>query len=404
MLWRRRLIVMMVATCFWILVAEVGARIWGGLFADPLDRARRVMKIHESRLWMMKPSAETKFEGAELITDEAGFRVPSDDLSTDFSVRIKNAEVLLLGPSSAFGWGVKADQTYFHKALQAVGAQGINLSQVGYGIQQGREIWRDLARQFPELADPGKPARVVVLAYGVNDIDRARFFVANGRPDREFFGDQVEDKDRRAWRDQLTRESMFLSTALGQLLLRSLQELSFAVGCASPHKLETRSTPVEFVEILMRWKMDLENLGHIVFVLDSPYSYPFTLNEGLAANAESLFTKSAEASHAGNCTEARSWLNQARQAEPHRVLRSLQQLNARLDEAFANKSPSNSPVAPQSSDPPGPFGGLLRVRHEVASQEDFVDPIHFSVGGHEKIAAKLTPPLRQALAQLRGEK
>gem|GEM_PF-3784692 len=381
---------MLIASGFWLLVAELGARVWRGIAADPLDRARRVMRTHDDRLWMMRPDLQTEFEGAELHTDEAGFRKSGREASDDFVVRLKNAEVLLLGPSSAFGWGVSAEQTYLHLALQSVAAICVNLSQVGYGLQQGIETWREIAAQVPELLESAKSPRVILLAYGVNDIDRARFFVSNGRPDREFFGDQSDEESRRVWHQQLRSESQFISTALGQMLLRSLQELAFAVGCASPHKLETRSTPEEFIELLLRWKTDLENLGHKVIVLDSPFRYPFDLDQGLAIQAETWFAKSAESSRAGDCGEARRWLREARRAEPHRVMMSLQKINVLLDEAFGESA------APTPSISEGQ-GGYVRVRNELSSPEDFVDPIHFSVVGHQKIEAKLRPFLLRAL-------
>lgn len=397
MQWRRKLLVMLIASCFWLLVAELGARVWRGLAADPLDRARRVMRTHEDRLWMMKPDLQTEFEGAALHTDEAGFRKSERESSDDFVVRVKNADVLLLGPSSAFGWGVRAEETYLSLALESVASRGVNLSQVGYGLQQGIETWRELALQVPELLESAKASRVILLAYGVNDIDRARFFVSNGRPDREFFGDQVADESRRIWRQQLERESQFISTALGQMLLRSLQELAFAVGCASPHKLETRSTPEEFVEVLLRWKTDLENLGHKVLVLDSPFRYPFAWDESLASQAEAWFAKSAEASQLGECGEARRWLREARRAEPHRVMMSLQQINLLLDKTFgASTTQAQSSLETQ--------GDYLRIRDDLNSAEDFVDPIHFSVVGHRKVEAKLRPFLMRALQEVRAEK
>ena len=380
---------MLIASCFWLLVAELGARVWREIAADPLDRARRVMRTHDDRLWMMRPDLQTEFEGADLHTDEAGFRKSMRESSDDFVVRMMNADVLLLGPSSAFGWGVSAEETYWNLALQSVAARGVNLSQVGYGLQQGIETWREIATQVPELLD-AKSSRVVLLAYGVNDIDRARFFVSNGRPDREFFGDQVDEESRRIWRQQLRSESQFISTALGQMLLRSLQELVFAVGCASPRKLETRSTPEEFIEVLLRWKTDLENLGHKVIVLDSPFRYPFAMDPSLANQAEVWFEKSAESSRAGDCGEARRWLREARRAEPHRVMMSLQQINILLDEAFGAS-------APQTQSASSAQVSYLSVRNELSSAEDFVDPIHFSVGGHKKIEAKLRPLLLRAL-------
>jgi hypothetical protein len=184
-----------------------------------------------------------------------------------------------------------------------------------------------------------------------------------------------------------------MSTALGQLLLRSLQELAFAVGCASPIKLETRSTPEEFAEILLRWKADLENLGHIVLVLDSPFRYPFALDEGQAKQADEWFAKSADASQLGNCRDARRWLNEARRAEPHRVMLNLQQLNSRLEEMLGKEALSTNSR-----------GGFIRVRDELNSAEDFVDPIHFSVQGHIKVESKIRPTLLKALSEVRAEK
>jgi hypothetical protein len=67
------------------------------------------------------------------VTDSNGFRT-DDETSDDASGTPQVVEVLVLGPSSAFGWGVEYHETYAVVVARTAGQGLLNASQVGYGI------------------------------------------------------------------------------------------------------------------------------------------------------------------------------------------------------------------------------------------------------------------------------
>jgi len=348
------LLTLVVSSVFWFVVFEYSARFWIRGFGDPLDRARLVMEPSERYLWRMRPQFSGKFEKANLLTNENGFRI--DDKQIAGSAEPPAAvEWLVLGPSSAFGWGVEYDETYAALAAKARGKGLLNASQVGYGISQGLRVYED-HRESWKLN-----SKTVFIAYGVNDVDRFRFFGPIGISDREAFA-------RSDALEQLRLEKWIYRFAFSGLLMRAMQEGAVRLGCPGKSKFEIRESEEGFLSSLATLIDQVKADGHQAVVIDSPFRYPFETDIRLAELATAQFAAAHEAANAGNCDEAKRQFELARSNEPHRVALAISSVNKRLKEMATTKGFK-----------------LVEASKMVSAADDFVDPIHFSVKGNKLI-------------------
>lgn len=356
---RSAVLILLLSSVFWFAVFEISARFWIRGFGDPLDRARLVMEPSERYLWRMRPDFSGTFEGAKLVTDENGFRVTDrngDEGAATTEGSAKEIDWLVLGPSSAFGWGVDLDDTYSAISAKAAGKTILNASQVGYGISQGLRIYED-HRSSWKL----KP-KTVFIAYGVNDVDRFRFFGPVGISDREVFA-------REESLEQLRLEKWIYRFAFSGLVMRAMQEGAVKFGCPGKSKFEIRESEDGFFASLSILVEQVLADGHRPVVIDSPFRYPFVTDPNLALLATQQFAAAHEAATSGNCDEAKRLFLMARTNEPHRVALAISQINTRLKEFAAIKTIS-----------------LVEASKMVSAADDFVDPVHFSVKGNKQIA------------------
>ena len=127
--------------------------------------------------WEQRPFFTGVFEGVPVRTNEFGLR---DGPVGGFTQAPKR--VLILGPSSTFGWGTPEEQTYARRLerLLASGpssARVLNAGEIGYSTWQGLRLYCQRLRPLhPDI---------IVAAYGANDVDRWRFFFAEGGTDTE---------------------------------------------------------------------------------------------------------------------------------------------------------------------------------------------------------------------------
>lgn len=353
----RKIFVVVFATVFWFGVFEGAARLWLKTYGDPLDRARLVLEPDLEYLWRVRPNLDQTFEGAQLITDASGFRNPTTKQSR--SRPIGDADWILIGPSSGFGWGVEESETYIAKAAATAEKTYFNGSQIGYGISQGRRLYDDLRTQIS-----ARP-RTIFIALGVNDVDRFRFFGPSGTPDSQAFS-STEIQAR------LQTEKWLYRWAFPGVFFRRIQEATFRFGCPPADPLVTRTTITDFVYELGQLLRQIEFDGHRAVVIDSPAHYPFKIDPELALKASTEFEASAEAARAKDCKTARSYFKSARKSEPHRVALDIQNLNRALKDESSGKTWT-----------------LIEASGLVIVSSDFVDPIHFSRAGHEKIASMI---------------
>lgn len=350
----KAVLLLTLSSIFWFAVFEYSARFWIRGFGDPLDRARLVMEPNERYLWRMRPQFSGKFENAKLVTDRNGFRTNAER-GAEKSEAPQVIEWLILGPSSAFGWGVEFDETYASIAARAKGKGLLNASQVGYGISQGLRLYEDHRERWKE--NP----KTVFIAYGVNDVDRFRFFGPIGISDREAFA-------RAETIDQLRLEKWIYHFAFSGLLMRAMQEGAVRFGCPGKSKFETRESEDGFLSSLSLLIDQVKADGHIPIVVDSPFRYPFETDAKLAELATVQFAEAHKAANQGNCDEAKRQFTLARSNEPHRVALAIANVNGRLKELATEKGFK-----------------LIEASKMVGAEDDFVDPIHFSVKGNKLI-------------------
>ena len=348
------ILLLSLSSIFWFAVFEYSARFWIRGFGDPLDRARLVMEPNERYLWRMRPEFSGKFENAKLVTDRNGFRT-DDERGAEKSEAPQIVEWLILGPSSAFGWGVEYEETYSSVAARAKGKGLLNASQVGYGISQGLRLYEDHRERWKESP------KTVFIAYGVNDVDRFRFFGPIGISDRDAFA-------RAETVDQLRLEKWIYHFAFSGLLMRAMQEGAVRLGCPGKSKFEIRETEDGFLSSLSLLIEQVKADGHLPVVVDSPFRYPFKTDANLAELATKQFAAAHEAANAGNCDEAKRQFALARSNEPHRVALAIADVNGRLKEMATEKGFK-----------------LIEASKMVSAADDFVDPIHFSVKGNKLI-------------------
>jgi lysophospholipase L1-like esterase len=156
---------------------------------DRLETILSVLKRDRELIWTMRPNLKTEFFGAEISTDAKGFRLNGSAFNERQVNPGSNAEnpfrVITLGASPSFGWGVADHQTY--SALLEGALKGklpgrtsvsvLNASVIGYSSHQGRLLFdKNIHRWKPDI---------VIVAYGINDVDSYRFFSDDGSSDKD---------------------------------------------------------------------------------------------------------------------------------------------------------------------------------------------------------------------------
>lgn len=353
---------------FWFGIFEFGARAWVPKFGAPLDRARLVLEPDTKFLWRSRPGFDGEFAGFRLRTDSSGFRIPAG--TGEFQRSVADADWILIGPASGFGWGVEEYETYISLAAASAKKTYANVSQIGYGLSQGRRLYEDLRRQISS-----KP-RTFFIALGAHDIDRFRFFGPSGTPDETVFS----SPDVQA---QLLIEKWLYRWAFPSVFFQRIQEARFKFGCPPDKTLAMRTTVNEFLFDLNRLLQQIAFDGHRAVVIDTPARYPFQPDPDLAVKAAHDFEESAKAALEGDCKLSRALFKTARLAEPHRIALDIQNLNRGLK----RESLGGAGITGHSKS--GPNWTLIEASGLVIVESDFVDPTNFSAAGHRKVASMI---------------
>jgi lysophospholipase L1-like esterase len=126
------------------------------------DKITKVLIPDDSLIWKTKPNINTIFESAHLTTNSLGFR--NDEIGEKTKKRI-----IIMGPSSSFGWGVEREKTFpFLLSQKLKNYEIINASVIGYSSYQGKILFETIIKKLsPDI---------IIFAYGVNDPDKYRFF------------------------------------------------------------------------------------------------------------------------------------------------------------------------------------------------------------------------------------
>ncbi|MES2527136.1 MAG: SGNH/GDSL hydrolase family protein [Bdellovibrionota bacterium] len=161
------------ALVFFIALELVSTLILSGM-GNSLDKTRKIVLPDESLGWRQAWNLNTTFLDKTFTTDAKGFRKNES---------LENApRILFLGPSSTAGWGVHDHETY--PALMGKNFFVQNAGQIGYSSYQGMKLFEN------ELAS--EKYDVVVIAYGINDVDMHRFYFQSPLTDAEELREQKE--------------------------------------------------------------------------------------------------------------------------------------------------------------------------------------------------------------------
>lgn len=326
-------------------------------FADSLQQARRILDLDSELGWKVKANLKTEFKDHLIHTDRFGFRN-----SLNFTLP-EEAEVLLLGPSSAFGWGVSEEKTYFNLIIQRLRhLKGLNASQIGYTSKQGLLLVDHF--HFPK-------AKNVILAYGVNDIDHFRFYGQSYDSDESYFQKPISIS---------FFEEFLNSLAMGRLFQRFYDESRFYTGCGLTSIIQTRVSFADFKKNIQKIVHAFNPTQTKFYMVSTPFELPKKYEEKTPRlrnfDYEENYRKSYEQSQEGRCRESRRILAQTRAQEPYRIERDI----IRLNEVIRSLSEE------------------LRIEFVDAHREllqngteqnFFYDPVHPNNEGHRLIADRL---------------
>lgn len=349
---------------------------------DYLDKIKAVLREDAELLWVQRTGLDTVFEGVPLRTNSLGFRGGEPGPK-------KRKRIIVMGASPSFGWGVEEARTYpalLARELADAGkdAEVINASVIGYSSWQGaRLLERRVLAQEPD---------VVVFAYGVNDVDRYRFF--RSQP--------LADADLPA--------AGPLPVAVSNLLARSVFVKAYAAALnrifagtpsACPPSPPERVGLEAYLENLSRFRSAARGRGFRLVVLTSPFLRPashFRPSCGPGALAlpaqasKEAVVKFAEANAACPASlrcaalfDAGRWERAAAAAELYGAYDGIQGYNAALRKLAAEERDLR----------------LLDAAALLRERELFLEPghdfVHFSEAGHERLARRLSGLLKEIL-------
>lgn len=152
-----------------LVLLDLALGAWGPA-PSRLEDILRVFELHPTRLWRLRPDLDTRFQGQLLRTDERGFR-----RATAGEPSPGAGEILCLGDSLTFGWGVADEEAWPARLSDMLERPVRNLAVPGYTSWQGLRLLED------EVL--GRRPALVFASYGVNDVSKGRFFRSDLRPD-----------------------------------------------------------------------------------------------------------------------------------------------------------------------------------------------------------------------------
>jgi hypothetical protein len=332
--------------------------------ANPLYRARRILQVDGQLGWRQQFQLNTTFESKPLWTDQRGFRINSPrDI-----VRPQDAELITLGPSSAFGWGVAGDETYTSLTAEAVKLRALNASEIGYSSLQGQRLYQQYFTELPR-------ARVALIAYGINDLDRFRFFAESFENDSDFFA-------RAPFHFPLLTRAAKLSALLSLVSLGS-QELAYHWDCRPLALIQQRSGIDKSMDVLKELIAHLREQRITPVLINTPYHLRQKNSDFDRHLMSRDYSQAQLAARAGNCSEALASLQQAKAQEPERIAQDVQLFNIALRD-FSEESRVSLIDA-------------YRLLDTADADKNFVDPVHPSALGHRIISRQVIKSVLHSL-------
>jgi len=281
-----------------------------------------------------------------------------------------------MGASPAFGWGVEEAKNYSSLLAAKPGRAGIkaeviNASVIGYSSWQGRRL---LEKEIIKL----KPD-AVVFAYGVNDVDKYRFFRNFPAPDS-----RLPEKSR------LSAEvSNFLfSSRFVKVYARFLEKMSSSLRSGCPAEPPVRVSPEEFAANARFFYESSRKNGFRLVLATSPFYKPpryYKVSCGQSGDDKCPRTLRCRAAAGG--VEKEKWLDKAAEAGLYQAYDAIQEYNETL-RAYAA---SEKGVIFLDAD--------LAFKKAGAEEKYFLKPetdfVHFSEKGHEAFSELLYGVLKK---------
>lgn len=348
----KNLLIVVVATLVWCLPLEFLSRLLVRSRGDGLQRARQILVRDPALGWRQRTGLSTRFEGQVVRTGKNGFRDEPDSLA--------GTNLVVLGPSSAFGWGVAGDETYASR-LALPTRRALNAGEIGFTTYQGMRLYDEL-KESPEKISP----RYVVLAYGINDLDRFRFYSPSSGEDAAVLPRAGNPPRFVRWLE---------ASAFGSLLLRGWEELSLYRDCGFPGPAGVRVPIPQALDNISRIARRIRRDGGEPILLDTAFHVSTFPEGGRAERADRLFRESVDASRLGHCAESREKYREARSYDIDRVARDV----ARFNRGLSHLARAEKYLFVDVS-------GLLE---KGSPKENFVDPVHPSSLGHAMIAREI---------------
>ena len=353
-------LIVVLSVVFWIVIFEAGSNLWIKTWGNPYQKSLNLLEADVALGWRQKPKLNVRFFDSHVTTNSLGFRSSIETMSLANS----DSLILTLGPSSAFGWGVDESNTYTEVLKEKLNADGdrkyeaLNLSQIGHSTYQGYLLARSPNVQQIE-------PKIVLLAYGVNDTDRFRFFFQSPKSDFEEFATERTSNNVSVLNfinssAFLRLTSIFTSKTLLNFSCQNLRELP-------ARRLSEDQTINYYSELIKKYRKS----GARIVVLTTPHHFE-GLDPAFSQSYEELFSSSRTAATQGDCRAAKELLEESRKLEKNIIARDIIGLNKRLRELAKQED-----VA------------LADAELLLTADRYFLDPIHPTKEGHQVIAENI---------------
>lgn len=282
-----------------LLVIELGAR----LIEDDsrLGTILAILEEHPTLLWKQQADLDVDFFGGHVQTDAHGLRRSGAANSAEDPSR--DIDILVLGASPTFGWGVHDDETYASRLQGALDealpgrTRVTNGAGIGYSSHQGLAFLREhLQRLAPDF---------VTVSFVINDVDSYRFYRSDGQPDEAL----ETPPDGTVW----LRNAMARS-ALCRLLARAVGQ---ALGPSSGQEMQAfrpgvnRVSPEAYRANLDRFLSLTRDAGAQLVLLKMPVNLPLGPEPLSVSQGQAFYEQGKPLFDQGDCEAARPVLEQA---------------------------------------------------------------------------------------------
>lgn len=316
-----------------ILLSELVSYVYIENFSTPYLKAKKLLKSHSEFSWIQKSNLDTKFFDKAFQTNDFGFRDNKNEFKT-----------LIMGPSSTVGWGVDQNESYSAFLNENLSGGVFNGGQIGYSIKQGHDVF---STYFFD-----KNIKVLVLAYGVNDIDYFPF---------EVLPASVFDISQTYF---LTRNMLFQHQQL--------------YPCPRSFEIKPRVPLADYMQTINKFYEYAQKRKIKLIIINTAHNYQGFDDPTKSKLSNIAYAEYKDALVSNDCEKARNSFFEAQKLEAYRIVNEAKLYNEALKDFSLKNNIS-----------------LIDIASEMNLKKDlFVDPVHFSVKGNKLIAKKLAEVIK----------